>query len=327
MPTASSQCQYVNPEGQACGNDAQDNGLCCWHDADLDKSDPSWKHRLQDYAKSGRSMSGFQLHRMDLSGINLVNNGQRFGYDLSYADLYHCNLAHAHLFMLNLKGASLMKADLAYANLHYASLEKANLLGANFKHTRIEHVAWGDELRQVTLAKRALAEGKQELSNSLFEESEEICRRIRNAAEGDGLFDLAGHFFHQEMVCRRNQLPRYSPKRIISKFVDLISGYGEKPLNVIIASIVLIAFCALLYAFFGIHDGDEDIRFSLDAGFMELLHTYLECLYYSTVTFTTLGYGDIVPLGWSRAVAAVEAFVGSFSIALFVVVFVKKMTR
>ncbi|WP_373689732.1 ion channel [Rheinheimera sp.] len=40
-----------------------------------------------------------------------------------------------------------------------------------------------------------------------------------------------------------------------------------------------------------------------------------------------MGYGDITPIGVSRLVAAVEAFTGSFTIALFVVVFVKKMTR
>jgi hypothetical protein len=50
-------------------------------------------------------------------------------------------------------------------------------------------------------------------------------------------------------------------------------------------------------------------------------------LYYSMVTLTTLGYGDFTPVGISRAIAAIEAFTGSFTIALFVVVFVKKMTR
>ncbi|MDN6869875.1 potassium channel family protein, partial [Aeromonas caviae] len=53
----------------------------------------------------------------------------------------------------------------------------------------------------------------------------------------------------------------------------------------------------------------------------------MECLYYSVVTFTTLGYGDFTPVGLSRIFAAFEAFTGSFTLALFVVVFVKKMTR
>ena len=46
------------------------------------------------------------------------------------------------------------------------------------------------------------------------------------------------------------------------------------------------------------------------------------------VTYTTLGYGDITPaLGVSRFLAAFEALIGGFTLALFVVVFVKKMTR
>ncbi len=45
------------------------------------------------------------------------------------------------------------------------------------------------------------------------------------------------------------------------------------------------------------------------------------------ITFTTLGYGDIVPLGAARAVAAVEAFIGAFTIGLVLVVFVRKMAR
>ncbi|WP_370659884.1 ion channel [Paraglaciecola algarum] len=42
------------------------------------------------------------------------------------------------------------------------------------------------------------------------------------------------------------------------------------------------------------------------------------------VTFTTLSYGDFIPVGTSRAIAAIEAFIGSFTIALFIGLFVKK---
>ncbi|PUZ92369.1 potassium transporter Kef, partial [Vibrio vulnificus] len=54
---------------------------------------------------------------------------------------------------------------------------------------------------------------------------------------------------------------------------------------------------------------------------------FLNAVYFSVVTFTTLGYGDISPVGLARFIAALEAFLGSFTMALFVVVFVKKMTR
>jgi hypothetical protein len=45
------------------------------------------------------------------------------------------------------------------------------------------------------------------------------------------------------------------------------------------------------------------------------------------VTFTTLGNGDIHPVGYSHYLASAEALTGAFFMALFVVVFVRKMAR
>jgi hypothetical protein len=47
-------------------------------------------------------------------------------------------------------------------------------------------------------------------------------------------------------------------------------------------------------------------------------YNYLDCLYFSIVTFTSLGYGDMTPLGLSRLVAGVEVFSGLFIVAILV---------
>ena len=114
---------------------------------------------------------------------------------------------------------------------------------------------------------------------------------------------------------------------MLSKMIDIFCGYGEAPTRVIGFSMGLILVCALLYLFTGLnYDGNVHI-FKLSNSISTNLTLFFNCLYYSVVTFTTLGYGDFTPIGYSRAIAAIEAFTGSFTIALFVVVFVKKMTR
>lgn len=45
---------------------------------------------------------------------------------------------------------------------------------------------------------------------------------------------------------------------------------------------------------------------------------FLDAMYFSVVTWTTLGYGDISPLGAARAFAAIEAFVGYMIMGLLV---------
>ncbi len=40
------------------------------------------------------------------------------------------------------------------------------------------------------------------------------------------------------------------------------------------------------------------------------IHVFSTCIYYSVVTFTTLGYGDFYPVGIGRILAAMESFTG-----------------
>ena len=51
------------------------------------------------------------------------------------------------------------------------------------------------------------------------------------------------------------------------------------------------------------------------------------CIYFSIVTFTTLGYGDLQPIGWVRLAAAAEAGTGAVTIAWFTVSLVRRYLR
>ena len=320
-------CCYEATDGYRCDEVADDGELCYWHDASNFKDAADLVHRLEQQALAGKSLRGYSLRKANLQGINLVNAGAKRGFDMRDCDLYRADMSHAHLFGLQLQGSSLMKANLSGSNLHKANITDCNLLGIKIHDTKLEYLQWGDQLIQERQAKDHENRGNHEQRLDLYQQSEEIYRKLRLETERQGLPEMAGLFFQREMTVRRHQYPLWSIQRMVSLAVDLFCGYGEKPLRVIGFSMSMICLSALAYFFAGITHSDGVIGFSLNQSLAANLLALLECLYFSVITFTTLGYGDIVPTDVARFVAAIEAFCGSFTLALFVVVFVKKMTR
>lgn len=327
MTKLNQHCQYHDPDGHTCHEKANETGLCYWHDHSIDKSGSEVKQALVDYAKAGGLTRGICLKHADLRHVDLVNHHHKTGFDFSYADFYRANLFGAHLFNINLNKASLMKAELKNANLNCASLIETNLLGVRWKNAKIENIQIGKKLSQEVLAQQSLKDKKIKKANDYFEQAEEIYRDLRKHSEQEGIFILSGNFIQKELTMRRMQMPPLSLKRITSKIVDLFCGYGEDPLRIVGISMLMILFCAILYTFTGLNYQGVYLAYSAEQTATENFYFFLSSLYYSVVTFTTLGYGDFTPVGISRAIAAIEAFTGSFTIALFVVVFVKKMTR
>lgn len=316
------QCAFAGKLGRCKDSVEAGSQFCFWHDPDADKTGEDVKEKLEERAKNGQPMEGFILRKANLDNVDLVNHGSNKPFQLIYSDLSRASLNKAHLYRIDLSGSRLLKANLSNANLHRANLAECNLLGVNLKNSLLDHVCWGEKLYQ-----EKEAEANPENAITMYEEAEESARNIRRHCEHLGMMSVAGHFFYRERVFHRLQMPKYSQKRLLSWLVDLISGYGESPLRVVMFSLGLIFLCSFLYLFTGVQDGDTIVRFNGSVGLFQNVLYWLDCLYFSVVTFTTLGYGDLTPFGLSRIFAACEAFTGSFSLALFVVLFVKKMIR
>jgi hypothetical protein len=96
----------------------------------------------------------------------------------------------------------------------------------------------------------------------------------------------------------------------------LIWGYGERPFRALLFAVCIIISSAIFF-----HLG------TLDYKDKEIIPSFFDSLYFSVVTFTTLGYGEYRPIGISRLVAMFEAFSSLFLLPLFIVALTRKYLR
>jgi hypothetical protein len=290
---------------------------------------------------SDRNLSGAALRGVDLSKAKLQNailvgadlqeanlQGANFQMaDLRNADLSLAELDKADLINADLRGANLSWADLQGAWLYEANLQRAWLIGTNLQNAFLIDTHLGVAKLDTTLVEGitwAEAYVVPEESEGDFGGAEQVYRALKRAHQNAGIYDLAGAFHYREWVCRRKQA--WKGRKWLSLLrlllAELVFGYGERPWNLLgTALLVFLAFAAV-YWFGGLYPG-------------EWPRALPECLYFSAASFTALGYagwvdevlGMKVSLGWPKYLGPVEAVLGVFIIALFLVTSTRRWTR
>jgi uncharacterized protein YjbI with pentapeptide repeats len=102
---------------------------------------------------------------------------------------------------------------------------------------------------------------------------------------------------------------RFKIRFLLSLIEWAVWGFGERPVRVFIAACGLIAAYAVVYFL-----SPEALTHARS------LDPLVESIYFSIVTFTTLGYGDVVPnTNAMRLICSSEALLGAFTMGLFVV--------
>jgi uncharacterized protein YjbI with pentapeptide repeats len=210
-----------------------------------------------------------------------------------------------------------------------ADLTRAEFHGADLSNVAFINCVWPDKIYE---------EAHMDENRLSSKELETIYRDLKQNMQNHGNYTQSGEFYYREMEMRRTQYTLLTPQWLGHTLLRILCGYGEKPMRVIGISLFIILVGAAFFFFYGIARVDagllpEESPYIIDYSLNSLsfnrntLVDFGYCAYYSVVTFTTLGYGDIHPLGHSHIVASLEAFTGAFFMALFIFVFGRKMTR
>lgn len=200
------------------------------------------------------------------------------------------------------KGISFFEATLENISLTPLNLDKdawIDFRGARFTNTQIRREDIENHIRQ-----------EQEDD---FSGAEEIYLLLKNNFHSLGRYDNESWAFKKERdMQRKSYFHAKRPLRWLgSMFWNLLYGYGERPFWIF-------GWCGFLLFF-------SSFIYWLSKGVFHVTGTclipvgdYWNNLYFSVVTFTTLGYGDFRPIGTIKVLASIEALLGIFLIALFI---------
>jgi hypothetical protein len=116
----------------------------------------------------------------------------------------------------------------------------------------------------------------------------------------------------------------YVPHSFKWLVLDKIGLYATSPGRVLFSVVVFWFFFGLFYFFIDISGLGKTVS---TVGNPDQLSTFIQSFYHSAITFFTIGYGDVYPMGLSRLISGIEGFMGVFMMSYFTVAFVRKVLR
>lgn len=279
---------------------------------------------------SKANLSGASLSWSDLSGANLsqacLDDCELLGADLRGATLNECSAMKAGFGGSDLTGASLIGADLQQATLTRSQLCKADFRAANLMEARITE----SDCREANFTRANLQDCDLKASD-IRDANLELAdlRRarligIRNYTSASWIgadirdVDLRGAYLVRRHVDDQNYLYEF---RIRSRYHQMVywlwwltSDCGRSASRWALSVLLVALLFAFVYSLIGIDFGANETPFSP--------------VYFSFVTLTTLGYGDIVPNNVAgQVIAMVEAVLGYVGLGGLLSIFSNKMAR
>ena len=279
----------------------------------------------------GADLSGLHLFKANLSGAS-IRNAQLDGAELSGANLEGANLegtslTAAGLGMASLKGVNAFSADLSGATLSGADLSDASfscakLIGARLREADLTSTDFRSaELRDAELS-------KCRVDGACFDEADLRGARLRaitgfQTAQWYGVdvrdINFAGAYRLHRHVIDENYLREFREagklEHTLYRMWWLTSDCGRSLGRWTVVIFSVATMFAALFAVTGLEVGIHD------PGVM----TYF---YYSVVTLTTLGYGDILPnSSLGQVLVILEVCMGYMMLGGLISIFANKMAR
>lgn len=293
----------------------------------------------------GANLTGAILWNADLSGTELCmtdfskvepqmadfNKANILGTIFNEINLYNTNFRNCSLKDVEFNKCNLNNADFSNCLLNNIKFKDCSIDEITFKFAVITNVDWTNlNIRRKYFEDLRSCEDIGDKKN--YYELKETYLNLKNKFRKNGRYnDMSWAYLKEKESLRLAYKQKIIDKNVSvfiriknsfkflwEYFLFLLFGYGEKPWYILGWSILTILVFGIFYKITNaIGSNFQDIKSDL---------TFLRSIYFSTITFTTVGFGDFRPISdISRVLVMIEASLGLFFYSLFVFTFGRRI--
>jgi len=287
---------------------------------------------------SGIDLTGTDFFEAKLSSANLKHakmvRTELSGADLSHAGLYKAKLTAATLTAANLQGADLTEADLSGADLRGVNLVGANLTGANLHNANLANADLRDAcLENANISCASLCTARVEGANvtgvvyGSLKDMRGCYLGIRgvDSVYGNALFvrDARDQDYIDTLETSISKMPKGFTKSVELALFKAwgLFDHGRSLLKVGVYALFLATLYGIIYSF-DMWQGWGMMDYSNSA------QSWFTPFYFSMVTYTTLGYGDVTAENvYGEILVISEVVLGYFTLGLLLSIIANTIAR
>jgi len=268
----------------------------------------------------GADFTGANLFEADLRGAELLG-AQLVGANLTKCRAGKAGFGNADLTEANLFGAELPNATLSGATLHRADLRTADLQGARLVDADLEGATFEcADMRKATLRRARCVDAcfdRVDFGGACLRDLRESeTARWIEARVVD--VDFCGAYMLRRAIHDQNYLHEFrqrgGARSAIYWLWWVTSDCGRSLLRWGACTAMVVMLFGLAFSVAAVDFGDYP--------------TWLSPFYYSLVTLTSLGYGDVLPMSVpAQALAMAEVAIGYLMLGGMLSIFSNKMAR